>query len=85
MIGKVTFQEKGQTVEVVLEDDGTVSSDEERWQKDLEQRLEDYQYSPAHGSWGTRPLVEFAKEVGGKVVFEQKKKPESPDGSPIVY
>jgi hypothetical protein len=62
-----------------------VSSDEERWQKELEQRLADYQYSPAHGPWGAWPLALFAKEVGGKVVFEQKKEPESPDGSPIVY
>jgi hypothetical protein len=85
MIGKVTFRDQGKAEEVVLEDDGTVRSRGARWQEELERRLADYQYSPSHGPWGVRPLAEFARDVRGTVEWEAKKKPESPDGSPLVY
>ncbi len=72
MIGKVEFARDSQLHTLILEDDGTVFCAHPFMKRELEYRLGQAGNSPSLGRPGVKVLTEFARDVGGKLVLEEK-------------
>ncbi len=85
MIGKIDFEADAGPQTLVLEDDHSVTCDNEIVQRVFMRSLARHgqEYSPSMGAWGIMPLQSLTGELNGKLTLEEKEKPEAPHGQPI--